>query len=203
MRWREYVWGLVAVVVLLGVATACGSGKARASSTSSTTSSTTSASTSSSSSVLSTTSPSNPTMCRTDRLSATAYPGSGAGGHEAVVVVVSNTGADVCTLDGYPVAVWYVSVGGHRLPGEVVKQATPPPTTVRLTPGGKASTTVWSTSPGVPSASYCQPTATSGVSFVPPAQTASLFAKIAITVCGSNNMLGTTPFVSGTSEIMF
>lgn len=142
-----------------------------------------------------------PTACGWKHLSTTAYQASGAGGHEAVVVVLTNTGPDTCTIDGYPAAAWFVSAGGNRLPGTVVEQATTSPTVVRVAPGAKASTTVWSTSPGVPSPSYCHPTATSGVDVVPPGQTASVFAQISITVCGSNNVVGTTPFTGGTTRV--
>jgi hypothetical protein len=141
--------------------------------------------------------------CPSGHLTATASQGSGAGGHEAVVVVVTNTGGDACTLDGYPSSTWFVAAGGDRLPGQVVEQATAPPNLVTLAAGGKASTTVWSTSTGVPPASYCHPTTTSGISVVPPGQTSGVFASIRATVCASNNVLGTTPFTSGSSESMF
>lgn len=119
------------------------------------------------------------------------------------MVVVTNLGTGACTIEGYPVTAWFVSAAGDRVPGEVVEQAASPPALVELAPGGKASTTVWSTGPGVPPPGQCQPTATSGVTVVPPGQTASLFAVITTTVCGADNVLGTTPFAAGTSESPF
>jgi hypothetical protein len=120
--------------------------------------------------------------CPSDWLSGSAYQGSGAGGHEEVIVVLTNRASSACVLRGYPTA-RFVDASGQRLSATYVQEATPPPSTVRVLPGGHASTTIWTSNPEVPSGSYCQPTRATGVVVAPPGQTSEIPATVVMTVC--------------------
>lgn len=143
--------------------------------------------------------------CTSDRLAASASLGSGAGGHEAVVFVVTNAGAEACTIDGYPAAVWFVDPQGDRVPGDDVEQAVPPPTVVTLQPGSPAATTIWTANPGFSSSPEdCQPRSATRVDVILPHESTAISAAVQLTVCSSNldqiDTVGTTPFTAGTSE---
>lgn len=141
-------------------------------------------------------------FCRTDQLTASAYQGSGQVGHEGTVVVLTNTSKVPCVIYGYPTA-WFLDTAGARISATTTPQDTPPPTTVELAPGGQAATTIWTTNPGVPAASYCQPTRTSAIEVVTPGRNADVKATISVTVCGQHNDVGVTPIRSGTSQEPF
>lgn len=134
-------------------------------------------------------------------LAVSASRGSGAGGQEAVVVVLRNTGTTTCTLDGYPSA-HFASSDGTALPAQVVDVG-PPPSLVTLGPGSPATTTVWTTSPGVPSPSYCQPVIATGVSVTLPPGAAAVTAALSITVCSAHGTIEVPALVAGTGEIAF
>ena len=141
--------------------------------------------------------------CSSSELSVSASQGSGAGGHEAVVVVFTNVSSTPCTLDGYPKTAWFVSTNGTRLEATVTQQVGTgvPIVTVTLAPGQKAATTVWTDNPQVPVPS-CGPVATSAVAVELSADTSPITAAIAISVCSYDN-IGTTPITAGTAETIF
>lgn len=131
-------------------------------------------------------------------LSVSASTGSGAGGHEAVVVVLRNRGTTTCTLDGYPTA-RFVSADGTVLQAQTADVA-PAPRTVTLPPGSPATTTVWTENPGVPSPSYCRPVTAAGVSVTLPPSGATVSAPVAVTVCSAHNVIQDTALTAGTGE---
>lgn len=140
------------------------------------------------------------TACRASALASSASQGSGAGGHEAVVVVFTNISARPCTLHGYPTTAWFVGPSG-RMPASVGQEAPSGPiATVTLTPGQKAATTVWTDDPVVPSLSVCNPVSANAIGIEVPSDQTPITASIAITVCSTNNSIGTTPFTAGTAQ---
>jgi len=72
---------------------------------------------------------------------------------------------------------------------------------VDLQPGGDAATTVWTTSPAVPSPADCQQATAAGVQIIPPGQTAAVLVRIAIPICTgpASNVVGVTAMVSGSA----
>ena len=189
------VAGLVALCLLLS---ACGSGSQGSANTTLPRSSTTTLppTGSTSSSEAQTVS-----ACLASALSASATQGSGAGGHEAVVVVFTNISSRTCSLHGYPTTAWFDGPGGVHLDATVTQEVPSGPiATVTLPPGQKAATTVWTDNPDVPSPSDCNDVAASAVAVENPADTKALMAPIAITVCSTNNSIGTTPITAGTAQ---
>jgi hypothetical protein len=138
--------------------------------------------------------------CRAVQLSASSSPGSGAGGHLAIVTVFLNTSTTTCTLDGYPTA-WFVNGAGVQIgPTSIQEAGVPAPTLITLRPGDQASTTIWYDNPGVPYPP-CPTTRAAGIRLFLPGQSASLTANIPTTICTSPYpQLGTTPVVPGTSQ---
>jgi len=197
-EWREWmvlVAGFVATCFLLS---ACGSGSQGSATTTVPRSSTTTlpptASTSSSEAQ---------TVggCLASALSVSVAKGSGAGGHEAFVVVFTNISSRTCSLHGYPTTAWFDGPGGVRLQASVTQEAPSGPiATVTLSPDQKAATTVWTDNPDVPSPSSCNPVAASAVAVETPSDTKALMAPIGITVCSTDNSIGTTPITSGTAQ---
>ncbi len=139
--------------------------------------------------------------CLASALSASATQGSGTGGHEAVVVVFTNISPRACSLHGYPTTAWFDGPGEVHLQATVTQEVLSGPiATVTLSPGQKAATTVWTDNPDVPSQSYCNPVSASTVAVETPADTKVLMAPIGITVCSTNNSIGTTPITAGTAQ---
>jgi hypothetical protein len=141
------------------------------------------------------------TTCRTDQITAAASRGSGAGGHDAAIVVFTNNASTSCTMEGYPAA-WLVDAGGTRFGPISIDEVTSAPTTVSLPPGGRATTTVWTDDPQVASPP-CPTTTVAGIEVVPPGQSAGLMAHLAVTVCSAGSVVGTTPVTPGTAQSAF
>jgi hypothetical protein len=196
MRQRKFlVYGLAALGVLLS---ACGAGSPGSATTTPPLSSTTTlpATASTSSSEAQTVS-----ACLASALSASATQGSGEGGHDAVVVVFSNISPRACSLHGYPTTAWFDGSGGVHLHATVTQEVPSGPiATVTLSPGQKAATTVWTDNPDVPSQPSCSPVTAIAVAVETPADTRVLMAPIGITVCSTNNNIGTTPITPGTAQ---
>src|SRR5580658_379663 len=198
------LWAASAVCAL-AVLAACGGGSGRAVGSSSTvggSSPTTTVAVSSATTTTTTrTASGRTTTCAAAGLTATASPGSGAGGHESVVVVFTDTLSDACTMEGYPTA-WLVDSAGAKIGPTSVDEVTQPPAPVSLEPGGRATTTFWYDNPQVRSPP-CPTTAAAGISVTPPGQSRSLAVPFAVTVCRTGDVVGTTPVTSGTAESMF
>jgi hypothetical protein len=144
-----------------------------------------------------------PPGCRAGALTADAYPGSGAGGQESVVVVITHPGADPCSLSGYP-SVWFESASGSPIGPHSIHEGTPvgpPPVVVHGTV--VASATVWTGNPQVPAPGYCEPTRASRVTVVPPGDIKGLSASVQLTMCAAHAVVGVTPLVSGDLDTLF
>lgn len=146
--------------------------------------------------------------CRSDDLTVTAHQGSGAYGHETVVVVFANMTTSACEMNGYPTA-WFVSSSGVRVGLKSGHESAPPPTTVVLGVEQSASTTVWTADPLYVSNTYdCVPVTPAGVRVVPPNQAVSLLTPISVTpdfrspirICSSHPDVEITPVVAGSAQ---
>ena len=115
-----------------------------------------------------------------------------------MVVVLTNTGTSACRTVGYPTA-WYLDAGGNRISSTSIHESAPPPSPVQLLPHAEASTTVWSDDPAVPTPP-CPVRTTAGLRIIPPGQTGSLVAPVAIPVCPMPNVVGVTPLVNGSAQ---
>lgn len=116
-------------------------------------------------------------------------------------MVFANILSQPCTLHGYPTTAWFAGPGDARLAATVTERAPSGPIpTVTLAPGERAATTVWTDDPGVPSSSYCNPVTANAVGVELPGDAAVLTAHVSISVCSTNNTIGTTPITSGTAE---
>jgi len=191
-------------VCALATLAACGGGPGRAVGSSATvggSSPTTTAVAVSSATTTTGTASGRTTTCAAAGLTATASPGSGAGGHQSVVVVFTDTLSGACTMEGYPTA-WLVDSAGGKIGPTSVDEVTPPPAPVTLEPGGRATTTFWYDNPGDRSPP-CPTTAATGISVTPPGQSGRLAVPIAVTVCRTGVVVGTTPVTSGTAESLF
>ena len=140
--------------------------------------------------------------CDPSSLTTSAVPGSGSGGHLAVVVTFANRRTIPCTMYGFPTA-WLILVTGTQVGPSIEEKGGPPSSLVTLRPGGKASTTVWYDNPDVPYPP-CTTTNVKGIRLVPPGQSASLTVATSFAVCGPPGpVVGTTPITPGTSESGF
>ena len=141
--------------------------------------------------------------CQISQLTANASPGSGAGGHLAIVVVFTNSSSSSCTIDGYPTA-WFVGADGSQLGSRSVDERGGPSWgAVSLSPGDHASTTVWYDSPAVPYPG-CPTTTAGGIRVFPPGQSASLIVTMPINICSRPYpTVGTTPMAPGSTETIF
>lgn len=146
--------------------------------------------------------------CRSNDLTATAHQGSGAYGHETVVVVFANATTSACEMKGYPTA-WFVSSSGARVGPKSGHESAPSPTAVVLGVEQSASTTVWTVDPlYVSSTSDCVPVTPAGVRVVPPNQAESLFTPISVTpdfrspirICSSHPDVEVTPVVAESAQ---
>jgi hypothetical protein len=124
--------------------------------------------------------------CTTAQLRLSAGRGGAAAGTFYQSLVFTNISSATCSLRGYPGASYVDSSGGQlgvpadRSEGERIRR-------VVLASGAKAHALL-----GIPetanfSKSDCQPRQAAGVRAYPPDQTASLVAKVKLTVCTTNN----------------
>jgi len=144
-----------------------------------------------------------PPNCRAGGLTAAAYPGSGAGGQEAAVVVITHPGADPCSLSGYP-SVWFESASGSPTGSHSIHEATAAGATLVILHGAVvASATVWTANAQVPARRYCAPTRASRVTVVLPGETQGLSASVQLTLCAAHAVVGVTPLVPGDLETLF
>ena len=113
--------------------------------------------------------------CRTGGLSAAVTPGPSGAGQRSATVVLRNTGARACTLDGYG-GIGLVDAGGQPVPTRQVRITPPAPAPVTLPPGATASSELrWSAVPGAADAATgsCQPVAAE-LRVIPPDETDAL-----------------------------
>ncbi len=133
--------------------------------------------------------------CTTDQLVASASRGSGYPGHEGVIVVVQNSSATTCTLEGYPSA-RLVDAYGKSITSASVHLQWPSPGKITLQPGDKAATTIYVANPQV---SECPTTTAASVQLTLPGQSASISAKMSLSVCNSDQ-IQIVPLSSGVAQ---
>lgn len=116
-----------------------------------------------------TSAPNQERKCTAATLSGTVEPGEPGAGNRYATLVVTNTGAEPCTLWGYG-GLELVDASGKALPTNVTRQADPAPALVDLPPGAMAAKDLhWTVVPtgNEPVDGPCQPEA-AGARVIPP-----------------------------------
>jgi hypothetical protein len=117
------------------------------------------------------------TRCATSQLSGSVADGGGGGGAGAqrVAIVLRNTGAQSCTLQGWP-GISFVGGGDGTQIGNAatLDRATPHPT-LTLRPSGEVQTIVTVRQAGDWDSATCHPRVTDGFRVIPPGSRQSLF----------------------------
>ena len=137
--------------------------------------------------------PAGPGRCPASDLKGSLGTSQGAAGTLYTDVVLTNTSAASCTLDGYPGVSFVAAPGGSEIGAAADRNPISPPTLLTLAPGGQANMLVALTDVGVYSPSDCQPTSVSWMRIYPPddydslyvhfpAQTCAVTAKVVIRV---------------------
>jgi hypothetical protein len=123
--------------------------------------------------VASTTGPSGPARCATAALGASLTGANGTAGSIYYALVLTNRGAVVCVLQGYPGVSFVTGSSGQQLgaPAGRIPGSAP---SFDLAPGASSRAVLQITDASNYGAS-CQLTATDGLRVYPPSQTASLF----------------------------
>lgn len=110
--------------------------------------------------------------CHTSELTGRLVTGGAGAGQRYATLTLRNSGSRTCTIHGYG-GLGLVDGSGRTLPTKQVRDASPAPTTVRLTPGGTASSDLhWGAipGPGDNQTGDCQPTP-AAVHVIPPDET--------------------------------
>jgi hypothetical protein len=172
----------LSLVLLVGVASACGSSKS--SSTSGAPTTPTSAATTSTVTRTVTTSttapkPSGPGLCRASTLALSFLGQQGATGHGELGFALKNTGSVTCHTSGFPGILW-LDKSGHGLPTSPQHVTTDmagsvPVVSLNVAPGSTVSFRVFVTHGAVPNLPC---TTASGLQVIPPNDTATLHVSI-------------------------
>lgn len=129
-------------------------------------------------------------LCSASQLSGSVAAGAGgAAGAVGVTLVLTNTGTQPCTLQGWP-GVSFVGNGNGTQLGNAAQfdRSTPHPT-ITLTPGAHAQAPLLITNAGNYSSSDCSPQTADGFRVYPPGSTTALFVKVAgLTACASTGV---------------
>ena len=134
-----------------------------------------------------------PARCLAANLKGSLGTSQGAAGTLYTDVVLTNTSAASCTLDGYPGVSFVTAPGGNEIGAPANRDPISPATLVTLAPGGQANMLIALTDVGVYAPSECQPTSVSWLRVYPPndydslyvhypAQTCALTAKVVMRV---------------------
>lgn len=139
-----------------------------------------------------TSAPNQERKCTAPMLSGTVEPGDAGAGNRYATLVVTNTGAEPCTLWGYG-GLELVDASGKALPTTVTREADPAPALVDLPPGAMAAKNLhWTVvaSGNEPADGPCQPEAT-GARVIPPDGTEPFDVTFAFgSVCGGGTIDG-------------
>jgi hypothetical protein len=173
---------VLALVLLVGVASACGSSKSSSTSRAPTTP--TSAATTATVTRTVTTSttapkPSGPGLCRASTLALSFLGQQGATGHGELGFALKNTGSVTCHTSGFPGILW-LDKSGHGLPTTPQRVTTDlagsvPVVSLNVAPGSTVSFRVFVTHGAVPNLPC---TTASGLQVIPPNDTATLHVSI-------------------------
>jgi hypothetical protein len=126
--------------------------------------------------------------CATADLSVKLGPSQGTAGSIYVPIVFTNTGADSCTLYGYP----GVSLAGGsplaQIGAAAARSTTTPASLITLAPGAVANALLQYTEAGNYSPSTCTPTPATSLVVYPPGQTASVSVAYSTTGCDATSV---------------
>jgi hypothetical protein len=135
--------------------------------------------------------------CRSADLALSLGASQGAAGSTYQSVVFVNTGAQACTMFGYPGAA-FVDAGGKVL-GKPASRDPGKKHTVTLSPGGSAYTVVREPDADNFPPSACRETTADRLQVYPPGETVQLFVSDHATVCTTNKgRAGILPVRAGT-----
>jgi hypothetical protein len=120
--------------------------------------------------------------CRSVTLRAALGPAEGAAGSVLRPLVLTNTGRQACTLQGFP-GVSYVTGDAGRQVGAAAVRSGPAGRRVTLAPGASAQAPVRLVDVRNFAAAACRPTTVRGLRIFPPGETAALFVPAPGTGC--------------------
>ncbi|HEY8280859.1 MAG TPA: DUF4232 domain-containing protein [Leifsonia sp.] len=126
-------------------------------------------------------------QCDTSDLSGSITSGGGgAAGSVAVTLVLTNTGAKACTLQGWPGVSFVGDGNGTQLGAAAEQDTTAPHPTVSLAPGGTATAPLRIAQALNYSSGTCSPQKPDGLRVYPPGSTTALFVSYTdMTACAS------------------
>ena len=113
--------------------------------------------------------------CHTSELTGSLVPGDPGAGQRHATLVLTDTGGETCTIDGYG-GIGLVDAAGRALPTKQVRVASPAPKLITLRPGATVRAQLqWGAVPGTGDSTTgdCQPTA-AALQVVPPDETDAL-----------------------------
>lgn len=116
-------------------------------------------------------------VCLASSLKGSLGTAQGAAGTFYQDLVLTNTSATSCTLDGYPGVSFVTAQGGSQVGAPANRNPISPVTRVTLAPGGKANFLVALTDVGVFAASQCQPTTVNWLRIYPPGDFDSMYVQ--------------------------
>ena len=113
--------------------------------------------------------------CHTSELTGSLVPGDPGAGQRHATLVLTDTGGETCTIDGYG-GIGLVDAAGRALPTKQVRVASPAPKLITLRPGATVRAQLqWGAVPGTGDSTTgdCQPTA-AALQVIPPDETDAL-----------------------------
>jgi hypothetical protein len=134
--------------------------------------------------------------CRPGSLGVSASRSSGQVGQESELIVFQNIRSYACTLLGYPMT-RFLGAPDHSVGPSSIKESSPPPTVVVLSPQGIASTTVWTSNPSYSSSPRTVTRMAWGLQVWFPSWSQRLTIKAPMPIWNRNLYVGTTPVVAG------
>ncbi|WP_378098037.1 DUF4232 domain-containing protein [Cellulomonas sp. T2.31MG-18] len=128
-----------------------------------------------------------PGGCTSAHLSASLVPGGAAAGSTMPVLVLTNTGSDTCTLQGWPGVSFVGGGNGTQLGAAADRDDTGSHTLVTLAPGAAAHVPMRIANAQNYDAAACNPVPADGLRVYPPGQKDALFVSASgLTACRSD-----------------
>ncbi|OZB48153.1 MAG: hypothetical protein B7X40_07820 [Cellulomonas sp. 14-74-6] len=125
--------------------------------------------------------------CTSAHLSASLVPGGAAAGSTMPVLVLTNTGSDTCTLQGWPGVSFVGGGNGTQLGAAADRDDTGSHTLVTLAPGAAAHVPMRIANAQNYDAAACNPAPADGLRVYPPGQKDALFVSASgLTACRSD-----------------
>ena len=138
-------------------------------------------------------------QCSTADLAAQLKVGSPAAGQRYATVVLTDVSGRTCTVGGYG-GLALLGAPGQGVPTDLIRNASPAPTTVTLAPGGSARSLLhWTVVPAVDeSGTACEPTAVTVV-VTPPNQTTAALRPWTFGVVCQHGRIDQDAYVAGSA----